>query len=192
MVNSRSYIVPGACTTYRQLVSRFYGADEPKSRPVALMARCDGDSRYPLVESVLGGMAIQPYVHDCSVSVLHHNRWSRYTIFYRIHHRLPINRAAALVSGSIAVHGDVLVMWTDDDGRVVGMRHGDAVIADQIVKRLAEHLDSLHYRKKRVPPTTLMVITTVSRSLRQWRLFKAARERRREAARERLLNAGRH
>lgn len=152
MVNSRTYIIPGrqvsslkwlrSCaylrrqlqTTNKQVVSRYYGADEPKSRPLTLIARCNQTRDYPLIESVLKDLVIQPYVHNCSVRVLHKNRISTYLLFYRLHRHLPVNRAVSLVSRSSSVRGDVVVMRTNDDGRVVGMRHGDAVIADEIVK----------------------------------------------------------
>lgn len=99
------------------------------------MARCDGHHRYPLVEGVLDDMSIQPYVHNCSVSVLHKNRWSRYIVFFKVHRRLPVNRAVSLVARTRSIRGDVVVMRIGVDGRVVGMRHGDAVVADQIVTR---------------------------------------------------------
>ncbi|KAI0641416.1 hypothetical protein C8Q79DRAFT_919327 [Trametes meyenii] len=135
MVNSRTYIVPGTRTTYKHLASRFYGANEPKSRPLTLITRCDGDLRYPLVESVLGDMTIQPYVHNCSVTVLHRGRESSYTVFYRLHRRLPINRSVALLTHNHSVRRDIVVMRTDRAGRVTSMRHGDAVVADRIVER---------------------------------------------------------
>lgn len=124
-------------TTYQPLRSRFYGAEQPKSRPLALMARCDGHYRYPLVESVLGDMSIQPYVHNCSVSILHKNRWSQYIVFFKLHSRLPVNRSVSFVARSHSIRGDVAVMRIGFDGRVVNMRHGDAVVADQIVTRCA-------------------------------------------------------
>ncbi|OJT05512.1 hypothetical protein TRAPUB_3668 [Trametes pubescens] len=91
------------------------------------MARCDGHYRYPLVESVLGDMSIQPYVHNCSVSILHKNRWSQYIVFFKLHSRLPVNRSVSFVARSHSIRGDVAVMRIGFDGRVVNMRHGDAV-----------------------------------------------------------------
>lgn len=123
-----------AQTTYRQVTSRFYGAKEPKSRPLTLLARCDGTREYPLIESVLDDMRIQSYVHNCSVWVLHNNRFSTYQVFFRVHRRLPTNRAVSLVARSGPVRGDVVVMRTGRGGRLMGMRHGDAVVSDEIVK----------------------------------------------------------
>ncbi|OCH84648.1 hypothetical protein OBBRIDRAFT_741238 [Obba rivulosa] len=189
MVNSRTYIAPGRrmSTTYRQVTSRFYGAEEPKSKPLTLLARCDGDCHYPLIESVLDDMRIQPYVHNSFIRVLHNNQIYTYLVFYRIHRRLPINRTVSLVAHSCSVRGNVVVIRTDRDGRVIGMRHGDAVVFDEIVNGLADRMDpkSFAYRKKCGPPTELMVISTPRRSQRQWRLLRDVRERQRGAARER-------
>ncbi|OJT05509.1 hypothetical protein TRAPUB_3671 [Trametes pubescens] len=131
------------------------------------MARCDGHYRYPLVESVLGDMSIQPYVHNCSVSILHKNRWSQYIVFFKLHSRLPVNRSVSFVARSHSIRGDVAVMRIGFDGRVVNMRHGDAVVADQIVTKLAETMASMRYRKLKRAPTELMIVTTVARSRRQ-------------------------
>ncbi|KAL1941690.1 hypothetical protein VTO73DRAFT_7129 [Trametes versicolor] len=187
MVNSRSYVVPGCRTTYQPILSRFYGAEQQKSRPLSLMTRCDGHHRYPLVEGVMGDMSIQSYVHNCAVSVHHRKCWSRYIVFFKLHRRLPVNRAVSLVARSHSIRGDVAVMRVGFDGRVVNMCHGDAVVADQIVTKLAETMASVRNRNMKKTPTELMIVTTVARSRRQ---RKIARERRREEARAASVRGG--
>ncbi|KAI0368515.1 hypothetical protein BV20DRAFT_947960 [Pilatotrama ljubarskyi] len=175
MVNSRTYIAPGNRTTYRPFLCRFYGAKEQKSRPLPLIVRCDDESHYPLVETVLDDMAIQPYVHDCSVMVLHNNRWLYYRVFYRRHCRLLINHSVCLVARSSWVRGDIVVMRTDWKGHALGMHHGDAVTADEIVVEFSRRMNPR--RNKKTAPKKMLVVNLACQSLRQWRLYMFAKRR---------------
>ncbi|KAG2091537.1 uncharacterized protein F5147DRAFT_779998 [Suillus discolor] len=77
MVNTRGYIFPTSFTPELHLHCRLYSASGSKPRQVTMLTRCSNRSRkaqrFPVVESLLNYAAVQPYVHNCFVT-LHEGR----------------------------------------------------------------------------------------------------------------------
>ncbi|KAI6120545.1 hypothetical protein EV401DRAFT_1859664, partial [Pisolithus croceorrhizus] len=88
---------------------------------------------YPVAESVLQDAALQPYVHNCQITV-HEGRCTyHYCIFFKWHCRL---RANAMLD---KFQGDVVIMKIGTRVlSVVNMRVRDIAIADYIVSRLVD------------------------------------------------------
>lgn len=87
--------------------------------------------RYPYAESVLADSKIQPYVHDCFVTVTESRNTYRFRVFYKIHTKLRQNR---FLSG---LHGSMFVMRAAalEHHSVVNMRERDVILADFLVKK---------------------------------------------------------
>ncbi|KAI5980956.1 hypothetical protein EDD15DRAFT_2185235, partial [Pisolithus albus] len=83
-----------------------------KLHQVAIPTRCANSSRkvqrFPVPESVLQGMCLQPYVHNCQVTVHEAGHAYRFCIFFKRHHHLPLNPALS-VGGSL-FWGDATIM----------------------------------------------------------------------------------
>ncbi|KAI0083091.1 hypothetical protein BDY19DRAFT_865163, partial [Irpex rosettiformis] len=108
------------------LSGRLYPAGKT-SRAVKVATRCLRGQRYPFVESVLDYAVLQPYVHDCTLRICEGGRWTSFLLFFKRHCRLPHNRGA--------FRGDLLVMRTTHDGKVINMRERDRTLANWAIKR---------------------------------------------------------
>ena len=150
MVNGRIYVAPGPKvstsasaldlldgrpqTMNRNLQSRLYSSTDTKARPVGVTTRCAGQLRFPFVESVVGNTPLQPYVHDCVVTVIDGPRTQRYAVFFKRHRALPPNELVSRLCYPLTFRGDIVVMRIGSrHGHVVNMCPGDAVVANLII-----------------------------------------------------------
>lgn len=98
--------------------------------------RCDGLSRaarrFPIPESLLQDAVLQPYVHNCHVTVHEGRHTYRYCIFFKRHCRLQPNPLLSGVDGQF--RGDAVVMRLGVGScSVVNMRGRDVAIADYMM-----------------------------------------------------------
>lgn len=88
--------------------------------------------RFPVPESLLQDATLQPYVHNCQVTVHEGRHTYKFCIFFKRHCRLQRN---ALLSG-VGNHfrGDAVVMRVGVGPRsVVNMRARDVAVADYMM-----------------------------------------------------------
>lgn len=110
----------------------------PSHRPrqVLVPTRCSLPARsvgprYPYAESILDDSRIQPYVHDCLVTVKEFGRTYRYRVFYKVHTKLRKNNSLMGLRGSMFVMRAAAL----EHRSVVNMREHDAALADFLVKK---------------------------------------------------------
>jgi len=124
--------------------SRLYSSERCKPILVKVPTRCtypasQGGPRFPFAESVLSGGKIQPYVHDCVVTVYEGQQTHRFRVFFKRHQRLPANRS--LPNGT-PFRGEIVIMRVGalDQLSVVNMRGRDTVVSDYTVKRFVRSI----------------------------------------------------
>jgi hypothetical protein len=90
--------------------------------------------RYPIPEGLLNDAAVQPYVHNCFVT-LHEGRHTyQFCIFFKRHCYLRVN--TLLSSGDNVFRGDAAVARVGASaGSVVNMRGRDNALADFIIHK---------------------------------------------------------
>lgn len=110
----------------------------PNNRPrqVLVPTRCSLPAklvgpRYPYAESILDDSKIQPYVHDCLVTVTEFGKKYRFRVFYKIHARLRQNRFLLDLRGSMFVMRAAAL----EHHSVVNMRERDVILSDFLVKK---------------------------------------------------------
>jgi hypothetical protein len=94
-------------------------------------------SQYPLAEGFLDQANIQPYIHDCLVTVSTPSRTIKFRIFFKNHCRLTAN--ACWPPRAQTLRGDVLIMRVGVRAMLVNFRPGDASISDRIIERYDFH-----------------------------------------------------
>ena len=121
------------------LRSRLYSSLRRKPVLIKVPTRCtrparQGGPRFPFVESVLSAGRVQPYVHDCIVTVWETGKRHRFRVFFKRHRNLPANRS---LPAGIEFHGNIVIMRVGalDQFSVVNMRERDTVLSDYMVKR---------------------------------------------------------
>ncbi|KAG2108147.1 hypothetical protein BD769DRAFT_1366007 [Suillus cothurnatus] len=153
MVNTRTYILPTSSASYLNSLfvfyshhlnqtlefhvrCRLYSASWSRPRQVTMLTRCSDRSRnakcFPIPESLLNDASVQPYVHNCFVT-LHEGRCIyQFCIFFKRHCHLRIN--TLLSSGDNVFRGDAAITRVGTSaGSVVNMRARDNALADFIM-----------------------------------------------------------
>lgn len=102
--------------------------------------RCASSSRnaprFPVPESLLQDATLQPYIHNCQVTIHEDRHTYRFCIFFKRHCHLVPN---PLLSGmGCLFRGDVVVMRVGEGSSVVNMRGRDVAIADFMITRSVE------------------------------------------------------
>ena len=123
-----------------RLRARLYNGDQ-KPCPVLVTTRCKLAPKYvglrdPLAESVLGERRIQPYVHDCFVSIQDDRCTHHFRVFLKRHARLRTNKYLP-GENNFDMHGSLFVMRVAamESLSVVNMRGGDAKLSDWMIGR---------------------------------------------------------
>lgn len=119
--------------------SRLYSSQRCKPVLVKVPTRCihparQGGPRFPFAESVLSGGKIQPFIHDCVVTVYEGKQTHRFRVFFKRHQKLPANRS---LPDGVPFCGDIVIMRVGalDQLSVVNMRGRDTVVSDYMVNR---------------------------------------------------------
>ncbi|KAF9523952.1 hypothetical protein CPB83DRAFT_774687, partial [Crepidotus variabilis] len=98
-------------------------------------------TRCALPESFFADSAIQPYIHNCIVTVHYRRRINRFMIFFKQHLKLQQNIAIQQLLGRPPVlRGDAVVMRVGKVHPYVHMRGRDGRLMDRILKRCVKFL----------------------------------------------------
>ena len=156
MVNQRIFMKPSGKVPYSvciyqflltvlqtfemRLRARLYNGDQ-KPCPVLVTTQCKLAPKYvgpqdPLAESVLAERRIQPYVHDCLVSIQDDRCTHHFRVFLKRHARLRTNKYLA-GKNNFDMHGSLFVIRVAamESSSVVNMRSGDAKLLDWMIGR---------------------------------------------------------
>ncbi|KAG1865295.1 hypothetical protein F4604DRAFT_1586028 [Suillus subluteus] len=138
MVNTRKYIFPASSTTELHLRCRLYSSSWSKPCQVTMLTRCSDRSRngkhFPVPESLLDCASVQPYVHNCLVTLHEGRHVYQFSVFFKWHCRLQTN--PLLSSSDHIFQGDAVVMRIGvSAGSIVNMRGRDNSLADFIMHR---------------------------------------------------------
>ncbi|KAG1836842.1 hypothetical protein F4604DRAFT_1602219 [Suillus subluteus] len=131
MVNTRTYILPTCFVSYRLYLTPLY---LPSNQTPELHLQLDqtpsGHYCFPVPESLLQEVTMQPYVHNCFMNVCEGRHI--FCIFFKRHLRLRAN--VLLSSGDHKFRGNTVVMWVGvNHPSVVNMRARDNALADFII-----------------------------------------------------------
>ena len=88
---------------------------------------------YPFPENHIDKNAIQPYVHNCIVTIYENKILYRYMTFYD--HLRPNNSLYKLRGGRSILKGDVIVMRVGSTSSYVNMCNRDTILADWFMQR---------------------------------------------------------
>ncbi|KAF9495077.1 hypothetical protein BDN71DRAFT_1431206 [Pleurotus eryngii] len=118
MVNSRLYVRLTNQTQEMKLCCCFYASHGSKSKFISLSTCCDHSSRYAYLESLLDNAALQPYVHDCLLTI-------------KRHMLLPTNHTIRSLS-NVVFKGDVVIacVTVHNELSLVNMQARDDILAD--------------------------------------------------------------
>lgn len=89
--------------------------------------------RFPVAESLFQDSLVQPYIHNCEVTVLEGRHVHRFRVFFKRHCYLPSN--PLLSNRDRVFRGDAVVMRVGAGSQraVVNMRSRDSVVADYMI-----------------------------------------------------------
>ncbi|KAG1774928.1 hypothetical protein EV702DRAFT_973921 [Suillus placidus] len=135
MVNSRTYILPTSSTPELHLRCRLYSKLWTKPRQVTMLTWCSGHSRtaqrFPVPESLFEEATVQPYIHNCFVTVHEGRHVYQFCIFFKRHLRLRAN--VLLSRDDHKFRGDAVVMRIGVNNTSVNMRGRDNALADFLI-----------------------------------------------------------
>lgn len=124
-----------------ELRSRLYSTSEFKPRQVLVTSRQDHIFfpcvRYPYAENYMQNSQIQPYIHNCVVTVHEGINTYRFMVFFKNHQHLPRNSCFVALRCS-NLRGDVLVMRIGARFSYVNMRERDTILVDWFMRRYVE------------------------------------------------------
>ena len=123
-----------------RLRSRLYPSASSSPCRVSVITRQACPSVYtrlPFPENHLGELQLQPYVHNCAVTIQEGRHLHRFMVFYKRHCRLQANRClTTTVQGdATTIRGDVIIMRLGTKATYVNMRSGDAKRSDWLVRQ---------------------------------------------------------
>jgi len=103
-----------------------------------MLTRCadatQGSLCFPVAETLLQDAVLQPYIHNCQVTIYEGKHTYNYCVFFKWHCRLRTN--VLLSDTQVEFRGDAVVMRLGVQPRlVVNMRARDAGLADYVVAR---------------------------------------------------------
>ncbi|KAG2746304.1 hypothetical protein P692DRAFT_201718754, partial [Suillus brevipes Sb2] len=113
-----------------------YSASWSKPRQVTMLTRCSNRSRnaqcFPVAESLLSYATVQPYLHNCIVTLHEGRHIYQFCVFFKRHCCLEVN---PLLSSMVHIfRGDAVVMRIGvSAGSVVNMQSRDNALADFIM-----------------------------------------------------------
>lgn len=104
------------------------------ARQINLSAR---HARSPFPENHFGESSIQPYIHNCLVTVYEGIHEYRFMVFFKRHVLLRKNGCLSmLLQGPVShLKGDVVVMRVGSFAAYVNMRDRDTILADWLIKK---------------------------------------------------------
>lgn len=94
-------------------------------------------TRLPFPENHLGELQLQPYVHNCAVTIREGRRTHRFMVFFKRHCRLLANQCLMTMvqDDATTIQGDVIIMRMGSKASYVNLRTGDAKRTDWLMRR---------------------------------------------------------
>ncbi|KAG6369654.1 hypothetical protein JVT61DRAFT_14153 [Boletus reticuloceps] len=92
-----------------------------------------------MAETLLQEAALQPYIHDCQITVHEGRHTYHYHVFFKRHCRLHTN--TMLSDGDDHFRGDVAIMRIGSRTGIMNMRGRDSAMADYIITRVSWRLN---------------------------------------------------
>lgn len=114
------------------LRSRLFSANKLEAKIVTVPTIEVGDDRFPVVEAMFSDHILQPYIHDCLVTVHRRGRKHQFRIFCKNHKLMKKNSS---IPGNEGWKGDILVMRGGLKSYGVNLRSKDSSLINYIVKR---------------------------------------------------------
>ena len=91
---------------------------------------------YPFPENHIDENTIQPYIHNCIITVHERQNSYQYMVFFKRHcHLRPNNSLHKLRGRRPILNGDVIVMRIGSTSSYVNMRDRDTILADWFMQR---------------------------------------------------------
>ncbi|KAG1849451.1 hypothetical protein DFJ58DRAFT_662398 [Suillus subalutaceus] len=139
MVNTRTYILPTSSVSYPPLsrtLCRLYSTSWNRPRQAMMLTPCSGylcsAQRFPVPESLFEEATVQPYVHNCFITMYEGRHTYRFCVFFKQHLHLRAN--SLLSSGNRQFRGNAVVTRIGvKNSSVVNMRGRDNALADFII-----------------------------------------------------------
>jgi hypothetical protein len=129
------------------LRGRLYSVARSRPVQVSIPTRCAAQNsrRYPYIEALFDGAAIQPYIHDCTVTIHEGQQTHHFVAFFKRHCRLTRNRSFASTAN---FRGDCVVIRRSarNERSVVNMRGRDTALADWMVPRYGSPTTTSFYK----------------------------------------------
>ena len=94
-------------------------------------------TRLPFPENHLGELQLQPYVHNCAVTIREGHRTHCFMVFFKRHCCLLANQCLmTMVQGdTTTIQGNVIIMRMGSKASYVNLRTGDAKRTDWLMRR---------------------------------------------------------
>jgi hypothetical protein len=93
-------------------------------------------SIHPFPENFIDDDNIQPYIHNCIVTVHERHNSYQFMVFFKRHrHIRPNNTLYKLTGGRPNLKGDVIVMRIGSSSSYVNMRDRDTILTDWFMQR---------------------------------------------------------
>jgi hypothetical protein len=124
------------------VTGRIYSLRHSAPKGIKVDVDDDASSRYPLLERHLDDEKVQPFTHDCKVSVHDGSQSYQFFIFFKLHVRLKINSGIPGNSlRKLPFRGDAIMMRAGVriPGSIVNLRGRDRRLADQIIPLLVRY-----------------------------------------------------
>lgn len=124
-----------------RLRSRLYPSASSSPCYVSVVSRqtCPSSvhTRLPFPENHLGELQLQPYIHNCAVTIHEGRRAHCFMVFYKRHCCLQANRCLTTMvqDATTTIRGDVIVMRLGSKASYVNLRSGDAKRTDWLMRR---------------------------------------------------------
>lgn len=91
---------------------------------------------YPFPENHIDENNIQPYIHNCAITVYERHNSYQFMVFFKRHcHIRPNNSLHKLRGGQPILKGDAIVMRIGSTSSYVNMRDRDTILADWFMQR---------------------------------------------------------
>jgi len=132
---------------------RIYRATDQRPKFTNILTQDDGYRRFAFLRGVLSDDGTQPRVWDCEVAVIDiYGLRHDFQFFFKNDRRLAENQAIEFVSPDTHWKGDAVILRiAASSSRVVGMRPGDALLADFALHGCIDHINAGRGEPLKVP-----------------------------------------
>lgn len=124
-------------TTELQLRCRLYSC-QSRARLATVPTRCTDSSRvaarFPVAKSLFQHSSVQPYIHNCDVTLVEGCHIHHFCVFFKRHCYLPENLLLSSADRIFCEDAVVMRIGAGHQRAVVNMRSRDSIMADYMMK----------------------------------------------------------